>query len=476
MFGPTVLLTLATLAGLAAGFAREWLLVADWGSGARSDAFLVAMFLPEAVRMAMASGLLGAAALPLYQQRDGEQRRSWLLGQTSNIGLLGIALAVLLLLAAPLLTRLIGPGLAPASQQQAAATLRLLAWSLPGICLQSLWSVPLQAEARFVRAGLGSLLYNLPAVLVLLLRGHDVRESELAAAFVGGSVLMSAWLLPGLWHRGWRPWRLRIDGTASAELYRRLLPLLASSGASQGLALLERMCGSLLGEGAVTVINLARKLVNLPLIALMSLNQVLLSLLGGSSELARRLDLLRRGLAMSTLLTLPAAVVLIGAAPTLVALLLPASLTHGPLPGLLAWFAGVIVFGSWNAMLARYGYAAGDTRTPTRCELAGSALNALALLTLPRWLSLPGIALAALAGVLLTGALLVRAFRLFGGVRLPQQWLGSALLLLGSALVLYPLGRNPWLQGGLALLAGLLVFAALALWLRPWRSTHDAAQ
>ena len=34
---------------------------------------------------------------------------------------------------------------------------------------------------------------------------------------------------------------------------------------------------SLLGEGAVTWVNLARKLMNLPLIALMSLNQVLLS-------------------------------------------------------------------------------------------------------------------------------------------------------------------------------------------------------
>jgi len=46
MFGAAALLTLATLAGLATGFAREWLIVAAWGSGARSDAFLVAMFLP----------------------------------------------------------------------------------------------------------------------------------------------------------------------------------------------------------------------------------------------------------------------------------------------------------------------------------------------------------------------------------------------------------------------------------------------
>ena len=62
MFGSTLWLTLATLAGLALGFAREWLLVASWGAGARSDAFLVALFLPEALRMTLAAGLLSAAA------------------------------------------------------------------------------------------------------------------------------------------------------------------------------------------------------------------------------------------------------------------------------------------------------------------------------------------------------------------------------------------------------------------------------
>ncbi|MCD5364601.1 hypothetical protein LQT98_23290, partial [Chromobacterium aquaticum] len=66
MFGPAALLTLATLSGLLAGFAREWLLVAAWGAGGRSDAFLVAMFLPEALRTLLAGGLLSAALLPLW--------------------------------------------------------------------------------------------------------------------------------------------------------------------------------------------------------------------------------------------------------------------------------------------------------------------------------------------------------------------------------------------------------------------------
>ncbi|MBW6193887.1 hypothetical protein KZ855_31890, partial [Pseudomonas aeruginosa] len=78
MLGSAFWLTLATLLGLCLGFAREWLLVASWGAGERSDAFLIALFLPEALRMSLAGGVLSAAALPLFLERQGERRLDWL--------------------------------------------------------------------------------------------------------------------------------------------------------------------------------------------------------------------------------------------------------------------------------------------------------------------------------------------------------------------------------------------------------------
>ncbi len=67
------------------------------------------------------------------------------------------------------------------------------------------------------------------------------------------------------------------------------------------------------------------------------------------------------------------------------------------MPLLLAWFAVPLVFGAWNALLARYAYAAGDTRQPLRCELLGSLVNVLLLCVLPFVFGLAGIPLAALA-------------------------------------------------------------------------------
>ncbi|AFJ56787.1 murein biosynthesis integral membrane protein MurJ [Pseudomonas fluorescens] len=468
MFGSTLWLTLATLAGLVAGFAREWLLVAAWGAGSRSDGFLVAVFLPEALRMTLAAGLLAAAALPLYQQRDPHRQQAWLASLSPRLLGVGLALFAVLALGAPLWVRLIGPGLDVAAHAEAAANLRWLAACAPGLVMHGLFSIPLQARQRFVLPGLGSLLFNLPPVLYLFIRGSSSDSAELAMSFFAGSVLMCLPLLVPVWSFGWRPWQISGDPLAGRELLGRIGPLLASNVASQGLALLERLIASFLGEGAVTWVNLARKLINLPLIALMSLNQVLLGMMSGEQG-QQRLALLRRGLDAATLLSLPAAFGLIGASPTLIHLLMPAQSVDGPLPALLAWFATPLVFGAWNAMLARYAYASGDTRLPLNCELLGSLVNAALLVVLPYCIGLPGIALAALGGVVVTNLLLMHRQQLLGQLGWPLQWGLSGVLLGVAALALHPLHNDGW-QLGLSSLAGALVLVGLGFWLKPWKA------
>lgn len=467
MLGSTLWLTLATLIGLVAGFAREWLLIDSWGASLRSDAFLVALFLPEAVRIALATGLFSSAALPLYQERDVAQREAWLSALTVRVVSCALLVGGLFYLAAPLWVLLIGPGLSEEGRVIAAQSLQLLAWCVPGFMLHALLCIPLQAHTRFVLAGLGSLLFNLPPVLYLAVSGEQASPEHLAASCLIGSLLMPLVLIPAMRGMGWRPWRIQADRDCGQQLVQRLGPLLMSTLASQGLALLERMIASLLGEGAVTWLNFARKLINLPMIALMSLNQVLLGLMGGKSE-QERLALLSRGVAMATLLTLPVAVGLVGAGEPLIQLLLPSQAGGGVLAALLGWLGLTLLFAAWNALLARYAYAVGDTRLPLTCELSGNACNVAFLLLLPWLLGLKGIALAALLGVLLTGFLLMRKQRLLVELDWARQW-GLGLALPGLALLI-PLGvpEAGW-QLGVTIIAALALMLGLAAWLRPWR-------
>lgn len=464
MFRATLWLTLVTVAGLVLGFGREWLLVDAWGAGARTDGFLVALFLPEAIRMTLAAGLLSSAALPLYQQLDSPRRSDWVSTQMAGLLLIGALIGAVLAAGAGIWVRLIGPGLMAEVQQTAASSLLVLAGVIPMLLIHALAAAVGQAQQRFLVAGLGSFLYNLPPVLLLLIQRGATDEHSLSLAFVAGGVLMLLSILPLLWRDGWRPWRWQWQGHDVAELYRRLGPLLASAGASQGLVLLERIVASFLGDGAITLVNLARKLVNLPLVALMSLNQVVLARMTqlGEDPVARRAAL-RFGLLVTAAMTIPAAAGMIGSAPSLVKLLLPVGMDQGALPMLLAWFACVIVFGAWNALLARYAYAIGNTVLPMRYELAGSGLNALALALVPAVSGIAGIAWAALAGCLLTACLFLRRYALLADplmLRLPLV----AMLALAGAVPLFHYLQAAWLQ----ILAAALYASAWLLLLGSW--------
>lgn len=476
MFGSTAVLTLVTLTGLAAGFAREWLLVASWGAGARTDGFLIAMFLPEAVRAILAAGVLSSAALSIWQAQPAREQPRWLGTLTAGTGLGALLGAALLAAGAPLWVALVGPGLDAAQRDSTEAALRVLAWSLPGTVCHALWSVPLQAGGRFVLAGLGSLLYNLPAIAYMALMRERSTETGLAAACVAGSLLMGCALAPSAWRIGLRPRLLVLRLAPLREVGMKLWPLLVSAGLGQGLLLLERVAASFMGEGAVTILNLARKLINLPLVALMSLNQVLLGLMSGRAGHHERLDLLARGLATATMLALPAAIGLILAAHALIELLFPNVPGTGPLPTLLAGYAVALVVASWNAMLARYNYAAGDTRGPLASEMAGSLAQAAALPLLAWALGPLGIVLSTLVGTVLTGHLMMRANRLWGQVGLARQVAAAVVLLAGGALLHGRLGTGAWQELAAAAGVGALCAGALALWLQPWRGSAAVAE
>lgn len=475
MLGTATALTLVTLTGLAAGFAREWLLVAGWGAGGRTDAFLVALFLPEAIRTVLGGGLLSSAGLALWSDLPEQRRSAWLSSTSASLALLSIALALVLSVGAPIWVSMVGPGLSVAQHASGIEALRLLAYAIPGIVLQAWWTVPMQSAGYFLRAGFGSLLFNLPAIAYMFSMKSRADEVGLASSFVVGSMLMLIPLTAPTLRAGLQLGLMRPDLQPLRALGRLLLPLTASAGVGQLLLLLERVVASFLGEGSLTVINLARKLVNVPLVALSSLNQVLLGLMSRQAGNAR-LALLGRGLTTVTVLSLPTAVAMILASDAITRLLFGGIPGNGRIQPLLAWYAATVTFAGWNAMIARFSYADADTRTPLLCELSGNALQAVMLPLLAWWFGTLGMAISILMGTLLTGQMLMHKFNLWGRFRIVAQCAMSAMALAGAgfaaALLLH---QGTGLQLSVAVAAGVTSLLLLGAWLRPWQRPEPVA-
>ncbi|MGC4059756.1 MAG: lipid II flippase MurJ [Aquabacterium sp.] len=471
MLGTAGLLTLVTLLGLLSGLAREWLLVDAWGIGGRTDGFLVASFLSEAVRTMLAGGLLSSTAMALWQQRQGEDRARWLGAMTFGLGAFALLAAVLLAIGAPWLVRMVGPGLQAHWLPSASKTLAVMAWGVPAMILQALWAIVLQAQGRFLLSGLSSLVYNLPAVLYLWWQRQQADEVTLAWAFVLGAACTALMMLPSAVSQGLRLKRLRWDGGMQRELTTRLVHVFGGAATGQAVMLLERIVASYLGDGAVTVLNLARKLANLPLVALMSVNQVLLGLMSKGS-VHERLALLRQGLALNTVITTPAAIGMLLSAQAVATLLFPRVRGEvGLLGPLLGWYAVALILAGWGTLLARYNQSAGDTRLPFICEMSGNAMQAMALPLLAWIWGAQGIAMALLLGVLVNCAMLMHLNRLWTRVRLPSMLIAGGLPLALSAQWLLPRWPDDavWRLAA-STLAGVVCLGMLIAWLKPWKA------
>ncbi len=468
MLGAAGLLTLVTLLGLMAGLGREWLLVSSWGAGARTDGFLIALFIPEALRTILAGGVLSSAAMALWQERTEPERHAWLGHVTLGLTGLGLVLACVFSCVSTVWVHVLGPGMAESSRPSTEHALSLMAWALPPMLLQALWSVPLQAQGRFLLSGLGSLVYNLPVVAYLAFQRQQANETHLSIAFIVGAWATAMLMWPAARAQGLRWATLRWHGPTMRELAARAAPLLGSALIGQGMTLLERMVGSYMGEGVITVLNLARKLVNLPLVALMSINQVVLGLMTKGQH-ADRIPLLRQGLAINTLVTTPAALGLLLSAQAIVALLFPK--VHGTalIGPLLGWYAVALIVAGWNTLLARYNHAAGNTRLPFICETSGNVVQAIFLPVLAWLWGVQGMAVALLMGVLVNGILLLHLNALWRQVKLPVLLMAGGLpLLMGAALL--PFWPDAPLMRLLAsTVAGALCLALLAWSLKPWR-------
>ncbi|SCK51386.1 lipid II flippase MurJ [Streptomyces sp. WMMB 322] len=200
-----------TAAGALFGLLRDQAIAGLFGADADTDAFLVAWTVPELaatllIEDAMALILVPAFSLALSRRgaRSGSGDGGALLGadaaddpvlgvvrRTLPRLLLGLtATAGLMLLAAPLLVRLLAPGLQDA--RTAVDCMRLTSLTVVTFGLAGYFSAALRAHRRFVAPAAIYVAYNV-AIIAVMLAGHSlwgVRSAAVGVAVGGGLMVL----------------------------------------------------------------------------------------------------------------------------------------------------------------------------------------------------------------------------------------------------------------------------------------------
>jgi len=483
-----------TLLSRVLGFIRDMLTAALLGAGPVTDAFFVALRLPNLFRSLFAEGAFSAAFVPLFagivaQEGTPAARR---FAEEALAALVTALLVFLVLgeLTTPWLLHILAPGFA-ADPEKFALTVALTRITFPYLLFISLVALQggvLNSLDRFAATAVTPTLLNVFLIGALLLV-RPVSGEALAWAVTAAGFAQFLWLMVSC-HQAGLPLGLPLPRLTQAvrRLIRLMLPGVFGAGATQLNLVISTAIASLLPSGAVSYLYYADRLNQLPLgVVGFAVGTAILPPLSRQVRLkdeAGARDTQNRGLELAFLLTLPAAVALgVLARPILEVLFergaFGAAETAATSGALAAYALGLPAFVLIKVMAPAF-FARHDTATPVKIAFAAIAVNVVltAGLGLLTPLAHVGIALATSVAGWVNALLLITLLHRRGHfaldararTRLPRM-LGAAVGM-GVVLVLIEPLIAPALAGGLALRlfgltvlvgAGLVAFAMLAL-------------
>jgi len=463
------------------GLIRDAAIAYVFGATAGYDAFLVALYIPQALRQILGEGGLAAAFLPVYAQAR-ERGEADALAKSAFVALL-VALPVLCTLGV-LFARWYVPILAAGFPPEVMAqSVSLATWLFPLIGLVSIAALAagiLNAHGRFFLPALAPAALNLGMIAGALVLARIVQPPifGLAAGALVGGAAMTALLLPPLRPLLRGPWHVWPPHPALRQVAWRLLPALGAFIVTELNTLVDNRLASHLAPGSIATLQYAMRLFQLPLGVLAV--SVTAAALPRLSKLAAREDrdgfrrALERGILTTSALVLPAlAGLLILGAPILTVLFQRGAFTAADTARTYATLAGYLS-GLWAYALvylfSRAWFALGRPLLPVLAGAVALVVNiGLNLWWVGIWGTF-GLALATgVAGwvyALLLGALLWRRcsgwipWSTFLRLALAVGAMAGGLLLARPLLATY----GPWVEVGAGVPLGIALYAGLA-WL-----------
>jgi putative peptidoglycan lipid II flippase len=440
-----------TLASRVLGFGRDMAIAALFSRG-QTDAFAVALTIPNTLRQLLAEGAVSSAVVPVLSERlakGGDDAGRAFFARARGVSLVALAVvSVLGVLFAGPLTELFAPGFhaTPGQFERTASLTQLMFPYIFFMGTAALGMAALNAKRKFAVAAFAPALFNVALIVAafalrdpLAARGIDPSISLAIGVLLGGVLQVVAQLpaLKAIGYAGRPVFDLRDPHVR--EMFRRIVPMTFGLGIYYVDLTLSRRFLSELGEGAQSYFFWASRLCDFPQgIFVMALSTAALPSLatfaakGDKEELARTWA---HGMRLSLFVAVPCSAALIALAEPVVVLLFQRgqfdALAAQQTARALAWQGGAIFTVSAVRQLVPAFHSLGDTRTP----VIVSGLDLIAFVGLALWLRGPyghvGVSMA------VAGSSAVQMVLLFVGLKMRLGTIRSRELVSSSVRVAF---------------------------------------
>ena len=321
------------------GLIRDVLFALVLGAGAASDAFLVALKLPNLFRRITAEGALTNVFLPTYEKEVAEKSEKTALHLVTEVQILLVVslsfLVVIFELAMPLIIQILAPGFKSTTDRLEGAVFlaRITMPYLVMISLVALWSALLNTHRLFWPGAAAPILLNLAlilgAIFVALTVGSLTETTllsltiPLAISVVVAGILQLLLLKIVLVRYRINPiWRWAGISKAGRKMWHSFVPAAFSAGSVQINIFVDMILASFLPVGAISWLYYGDRITQLPLgIIGIALGTALLPHLSRLSANGEKLEMgksLSNSLYLGSFFTLPATIALLLLSPVII--------------------------------------------------------------------------------------------------------------------------------------------------------------
>ncbi|NEY36267.1 hypothetical protein GTU99_29620 [Streptomyces sp. PRKS01-65] len=330
------LLTAAlSVAASVLGLARDQALARLFGAGSETDAFLVAWTVPEFAATLLIEDGLAFALIPMFslalarraQGAPGDPVRTLVTTTLPRLALAFSTVAALAVVLAPQLVRALAPGLpghALAVECTRLTATCVLSFGLAGYC-----SAALRAHRRFLAPAAIYVAYNTGIIAAMFLLGGRLGVRSAAVGVAAGGCLMVAAQLPSLLRQLRRRDEARrpeaaADGGACPPALALFATVLLFALCRQSQVLIERFLAAALPAGAISHLNYAQKVAQIPMTLSLMLCTVTFPVVAralAEGDTARASARVERDLALAACVVLLGAATVVACAPQIVEVL-----------------------------------------------------------------------------------------------------------------------------------------------------------
>lgn len=265
----TALIGIFSILAKLLGLARDFVFANRFGAGEIVDIYVAGFRVPDLVYSLLVMGTLSVAFIPVFVRYLGQDKKeAFVIASTIfNLTFLVMGLIALLgLLYAPILVKLIVPGFSQEASLKTAALTRILMLSPLLFSLSSVLTSVLHSFKRFMLAAIAPLFYNAAIIFGVLFVYPRYGLSGIAWAVVGGAFLHFLLQFPSAFRLGLRPFRdfaLRHAGVK--KIGKLFVPRIFGIDLGQISLLSTSVIGSFLAPGSIAIFYFAYNLETVPL-------------------------------------------------------------------------------------------------------------------------------------------------------------------------------------------------------------------